>query len=225
MTGVTLATTGILESTKAIFGFDSRTSLNMARPDSGRPASDSKAADELALLDLVRRRDRRAFAELYRLYQPRLYGYLRRILVNAAIVEDVLDEVMFVVWKNARQFRGQSAVSSWIFGIAYRKALTAIRKEARYQAPLDRSTDVGTVAAGTSQDSALIRAALRQLSADHRQVVELTYFCGFSYQEIATIADCPVNTVKTRMFHARRRLKYLLPILAGTSEEKNREHG
>jgi RNA polymerase sigma-70 factor (ECF subfamily) len=197
----------------------------MAHPDSGRPAGDCKTADELALLDLVRRRDRCAFADLYRLYHPRLHGYLRRILANAAIVEEVVDDVMFVVWKNARQFRGQSAVSSWIFGIAYRKALTAIRKEARYHAPLDRGTDIGTIAAGTPQDGELIRAALRQLSADHRQVVELTYFCGFSYQEIATIAECPVNTVKTRMFHARRRLKYLVPLLAGTSEEKNREHG
>jgi len=197
----------------------------MARPDFGRPSADSKAADELALLESVRRRDRRAFAELYRLYQPRLYGYLRRILANAALVEEVLDDVMFVVWKNARQFRGHSAVSSWIFGIAYRKALTAIRKESRYHAALDHGADVGAVATNTSQDGELIRAALRQLSADHRQVVELTYFCGFSYQEIALIADCPVNTVKTRMFHARRRIRYLLPILAGASEEKFREHG
>jgi RNA polymerase sigma-70 factor (ECF subfamily) len=196
----------------------------MARAELGKPASDSKAADELALLDSVRRRDRRAFAGLYRLYHPRLYGYLRRILANAAIAEEVLDDVMFVVWKDAHRFRGQAAVSSWIFGIAYRKAMTAIRKESRYHAPLDRGTDVATIAAGASQDRELIRVALEQLSTDHRQVVELTYFCGFSYKEIADIAACPVNTVKTRMFHARRRLKYLLPILSGADEEQNREH-
>jgi RNA polymerase sigma-70 factor (ECF subfamily) len=61
------------------------------------------------------------------------------------------------------------------------------------------------------------------LSPDHRQVVELTYFGGFSYQDIAEIANCPVNTVKTRMFHARRRLKVLLPVLAGQIKEQSRE--
>ena len=56
-------------------------------------------------------------------------------------------------------------------------------------------------------------------------MVELTYFFGFSYKEIAAIAGCPVNTVKTRMFHARKRLKYLLPRLAGEKEGQDREHG
>ena len=195
----------------------------MARPTSEKPASESKAAIELALLERVRRRSRSAFTELYRLYHPRLHGYLRRVLSNAAIAEEVLDDVMFVVWKDARKFRGDAAVSSWIFGIAYRKAMTAARKEGRYQALIDRGADTDTIAGKPSPDDELIRAGLAQLSADHRQVVELTYYCGFSYQEIAQIAQCPVNTVKTRMFHARRRLKYLLPILAGTRKEDNRE--
>lgn len=195
----------------------------MTRPKAEKSASEQKAASELALLDAVKRRDRGAFAELYRLYHPRLRGYLSRILSNAAIAEEVLDDVMFVVWKDARKYRGQAAVSSWIFGIAYRKAMTAIRKESRHQSLLDHCADVNTVPARAPQDVELIQAGLVQLSADHRQVVELTYFSGFSYQEIATIADCPVNTIKTRMFHARRRLKYLLPILAGADEEKDRE--
>jgi len=195
----------------------------MTRAKADNPASQRTPANEIALLDAVRRRDRRAFAELYHLYHPRLHGYLRRILSNAAIAEEVLDDVMFVVWKDARKFRGDAAVSSWIFGIAYRMAMTAARKEGRYQAPLDRGADADAMPASSPQDSELIRAALAELSPDHRQVVELTYFCGFSYREIATIARCPVNTVKTRMFHARRRLKYLLPILAGTDKEQTRE--
>ncbi len=195
----------------------------MGRSGDGRPASKHSGPDELGLLDAVRRRDRGAFAELYRLYHPRLHGYLRRVLPNAALAEEVLDDVMFVVWKDARKFRGQAAVSSWIFGIAYRKAMTAIRKEGRYQALLDRSADINAVPASPPRNVELVRAALMQLSPDHRQVVELTYFCGFSYQEISEVAKCPVNTVKTRMYHARRRLKYLLPILAGASKEKGRE--
>ncbi len=183
----------------------------------------AKDANELALLGRVRCGDRGAFSELYRLYHPRLYGYLRRLLQDPATVEEVLDDVMLVVWKDAGKFRGGSAVSSWVFGIAYRKALTAMRAERRYQAPLDHSTDAETVASVDKQHVEWIRAALIQLSPDHRQVVELTYFSGFSYQEIAEIADCPVNTVKTRMFHARRRLKVLLPALAGRDKEQDRE--
>ncbi len=178
---------------------------------------------ELELLGRVGQRDRAAFAALYKRYHPRLFGYLHRFLGNPATVEEVLDDVMFVVWKDARKFRGKSAVSTWIFGIAYRKVMTAIRKDSRYQAGLDRRANVDALAGESKEPSEWLRAGLRQLSPDHRQVVELTYYGGFSYQEIAEIAGCPVNTVKTRMFHARRRLKILLPALAGPLEDKNRE--
>ena len=140
------------------------------------------------------------------------------------MVEEVLDDVMFVVWTDARKFRGTAAVSSWIFGIAYRKAMTAIRADRRYQSRLDRNAVIDAVAGDLTQHTEWIHAGLRQLSPDHRQVVELTYYGGFSYQEIADIAGCPVNTVKTRMFHARRRLKVLLPALAGQTKEQSREH-
>ncbi len=180
---------------------------------------------DLGLLGRVRHGDRAAFSELYRRYHPRLHGYLRRLLRDPATIEEVLDDVMFVVWKDARKFRGGSAVSSWVFGIAYRKALTAMRAERRYQAPLDHQTDAATIAGEVTPHVEWIRAAMTHLSPDHRQVVELTYFSGFSYREIAAIADCPVNTVKTRMFHARRRLKVLLPALAGQDKERDRERG
>ena len=179
---------------------------------------------DLAFLTRVQRGDRSAFSELYRQYHPRLFGYLLRLLANPAMVEEVLDDVMFVVWTDARKFRGTAAVSSWIFGIAYRKAMTAIRADRRYQSRLDRSAVIDAVADDLTQHTEWIHAGLLQLSPDHRQVVELTYYGGFSYQEIADIAGCPVNTVKTRMFHARRRLKVLLPALAGQTKEQSREH-
>lgn len=197
----------------------------MAASTAGEPAPGESAEEDRTLLDAVKQRDRRAFATLYRRYQPRLHGYLRRILADAAIAEEVVDDVMFVVWKDARKFRGDSAVSSWVFGIAYRKAMTAARKEGRHTSAIDFATDADSLPAGPDGDLDLISAALGKLSHDHRQVVELTYFCGFSYQEIARIAGCPVNTVKTRMFHARRRLRYLLPVLSGAEKERNREQG
>ncbi len=190
----------------------------------GESGNRTTSSGERALLTAVARRDRNAFAELYRIYQRRLYGYLRRFVANPVLVEEVVDDVMFVVWTDARKYRGKSAVSSWIFGIAYRKALSALRREGRYEAPLRRDIETADPHGGSHADLELIHAGLAGLSPDHRQVIELTYFCGYSYQEIAEIADCPVNTVKTRMFHARRRLKVLLPRLAGDKTEHHRDH-
>jgi RNA polymerase sigma-70 factor (ECF subfamily) len=188
--------------------------------------SERKAADgkELALLKCVQRLDREAFSDLYRLFHPRLYGYLLRMLPNAALIEEALDDVMLVVWKDARKFQGRSSVSTWVFGIAYRKALSAIRSESRYHAPLDRHFDETKLPTHVVQTDNWLDVAMAQLSADHRQVIELTYFGGFSYQEIAQIADCPVNTVKTRMYHAKRRLRVLLPKLATPTRERDRDH-
>ncbi|HKJ18419.1 MAG TPA: sigma-70 family RNA polymerase sigma factor [Xanthomonadales bacterium] len=185
--------------------------------------SKGQKSTDLELLSRIRHGDRVAFSELYRRFHPRIFGYLLRFLSDRATVEEVLDDVMFVVWKDARKFRGKSAVSTWIFGIAYNKIMTAIGKHRRHQSHLDRKAEVDSLIVQGKRHSEWIRAGLAQLSHEHRQVLELTYYGGFSYQEIAEIAGCPVNTVKTRMFHARRRLRILLPALAGQTGEKNRE--
>ena len=138
-------------------------------------------------------------------------------------IEEVLDDVMLVVWKDAARFRGDARLSTWVFGIAYRKALNVMRSEKRYRKLLDDSADIAETTGPVDDRREWIAVALARLSPDHRQVIELTYGGGFSYSEIAEIAGCPVNTVKTRMFHARRRLRMLLPQIAGHDEEDDRE--
>ena len=197
----------------------------MTARDSGKSASGTKPATDRELLERVQRRDRRAFTELYRLYQPRLVTYLKRMLSSFTLADEIADDVLFVVWNDAAKFRGASTVSTWIFGIAYRQAMSALRSELRFQRPLDRSMDVGMLVAPPPRDLDWISAGLAELSPDHRQVVVLTYFCGCSYEEIAQIADCPVGTVKTRMFHARRRLRFLLPRLSGEKDDRGSDHG
>ena len=150
----------------------------MPQSVAGKAVREAIQGKELALLDRIRRGDRGAFSELYRLYHPRLCGYLRRLLPNPATVEEVLDDVMLVVWKDARKFRGEAAVSSWILGIAYRKALTAMRTDRRYQAPLDHSADASALAAVSSPHDEWIRAALMRLSTDHRQGLLVTQVDG-----------------------------------------------
>ena len=183
-----------------------------------RPHTDARRSiglEERDLLDRVRARDLRAFEQLYRLYQPRLGRFLFNLLQRPQLVEEVLDDTMMVVWESAGSFRGTSKLSTWIFAIAYRKAIKA---KARWPEPVEEQPVDMRVSVDPRPDEELQRqqlhesliAAMSGLSANHRAVLDLTYFHGMGYREIAEILNCPVDTVKTRMFHARRRLKEAL---------------
>ena len=172
----------------------------------------SRWPDERELLSRVCAQDLQAFERLYRMYRPRLARFLMGMLQRPQLIEEVLDDTMMVVWQTAGNFRGTSKPSTWIFAIAYRKALKA---KARWPQPVEDEEFDSRVCPDPGPDQQLhhqrlhdaLIAAMDHLSADHRAVVDLTYFHGMGYREIAEIVDCPVDTVKTRMFHARRRLK------------------
>jgi RNA polymerase sigma factor (sigma-70 family) len=175
--------------------------------------------DEISLLRRVAAGDRKAFETLYHLYYRRVFAYLFKVTRRGDLVEEVLNDVMFAVWTSAGRFDGRSRLSTWIFGIAYHKALKALARQTSRAA--EEETREEEPAPGDGPESLLTRRevastlgkALGALSPEHRAVVELTYYYELSYGEIAEIVGCPVNTVKTRMFHARRRLKELLPSL------------
>jgi RNA polymerase sigma-70 factor, ECF subfamily len=172
---------------------------------------------ETSLLRRISARDRKAFEALYHQYYPRLFSYLLKITRRADVVEEVLNDVMLAIWKGAPGFDGRSRASTWIFGIAYHKALKALARrpravqEAGREAPEPVDWDEPESLLARRELASVLGQALRALSLEQRTVVELTYFYGLPYQEIAGIMSCPVNTVKTRMFHARRRLRELLP--------------
>ena len=179
-------------------------------------AERSPALDERELLARVAARDLQAFERLYRIYQPRLTRFLTTLLRRPQLIEEVLDDTMMVVWQSADKFRGSSKPSTWIFAIAYRKAHKA---KARWPDPVEEPEYDTRVSEDPAPDEELhhqrlhevLLRAMDRLSPDHRAVVDLTYFHGMGYREIAEIVDCPVDTVKTRMFHARRRLKEAMP--------------
>jgi RNA polymerase sigma-70 factor (ECF subfamily) len=176
-----------------------------------RPAASS---DEGLLFARIKRGDERAFEELYHGYHARLARFLINLLRRPQMVEEVLNDTMLVVWEKPDSFRGASKLSTWIFAIAYRKAMKALRK---LDEPVEPSRPDMRECEGTPADDAiwhgqrdnLLRDAIQQLSVDHRAVVDLTYFHEMSYREIADVVGCPVDTVKTRMFHARRHLRRL----------------
>jgi len=175
-----------------------------------------RALDERELLERVKARDVDAFERLYRIYQPRLARFLIGLVKRPQLVEEVLDDVMMVVWQTAGSFRGTSKLSTWVFAIAYRKALKA---RSRWPDPIEEDERDERVSNDPAPDAELERsrvrsalvAAMGKLSPEQRAVVDLTYFHGLGYRDIAEILSCPVDTVKTRMFHARRRLKQALP--------------
>jgi RNA polymerase sigma-70 factor (ECF subfamily) len=178
--------------------------------------------DDLGLLRRVAAKDRKAFEALYHLYYRRLFGYLLKLTRRAELVEEVLNDVMLAIWKGAASFDGRSRPSTWIFGIAYHKSLKALARrpeepdeEAGGPEPVDR--DEPESLAARRELAGVLGRALGALPPEQRAVVELTYYYGLAYQEIGEILGCPVNTVKTRMFHARRRLRELLPGLGISS--------
>ncbi len=201
------------------------TSGTARRPDAAEPTAHADLAglDDAGLLERIGEGDHGAFETLYRRYHRRLIGYLLRFLGTPSAADETLDDVMFAVWNGAHRFDGRSRPSTWIFGIAYNKAMKTLERRRRFDErhePRDEDAPEPP-AEGSGPEDRLRRRELRRrlreamghLSPTHRAVVELTFFYGYSYPEIADIVDCPVNTVKTRMFHARRRLKERLPEL------------
>lgn len=181
-------------------------------------ASSNRNAREEGELRLLRRvcaGDTAAFETLYRLYHPRLTRFLGSLVRRPTIVEEVLNDTLMVVWERAESFNGDSKLSTWVFAIAYRKAMKALRRqdvpvEDEERDHLAATDPTPEEEFGQGRTQRLLFTAMEELSADHRAVVDLTYFHELGYREIAEIMKCPVDTVKTRMFHARRHLRRVL---------------
>lgn len=164
---------------------------------------------------LVVARDRAGFEVLYRMYFPRLVRFIRQITRRPHLVDEILDDVMLVVWQRAESFTETSRVSTWVFGIAYRQSLKHLQRDSRHRrsvGPVDDPVlpEDPEMNAIQRQSASRLRAAMTALPVEQRAVVELTYFHGCGYREIADALGCPVDTVKTRMFHARRKLRAAL---------------
>jgi RNA polymerase sigma-70 factor (ECF subfamily) len=194
-----------------------------------RGSKHSTLDDNELLMLIGEKRDRVALTELYNRYRLPLGHFIQREMSSTKLVEEVYNDVMLVVWNKASGFRGDSKVSTWIFGIAYRTRLTHSRKESRHDHCgtgdiMDNieNEDASNLETGTSVSEAL-HAAMIELPSKHRVVIELAYFHGYSTAEIAGIVGCPQNTVKTRLFHARNKLKVTLE--AERAVETNSDDG
>lgn len=151
--------------------------------------------------------DRDAMTHLFSIYHRRLFNFVYRLTSSFSVSEELVNDIMLLVWQKASTFRGESRVSTWIFGIAYRQTM---RRVTRKQLETCSSTDVDNFPAGgdgLAETEDWILHGLRKLPAAQQLATVLVFYLGLSYEETAAVAGCPVNTIKTRMFHARRKLK------------------
>ena len=181
-----------------------------SRLASAAPSGDNERDHQL--LARVAARDPEAFKQLYQLYHRRLTRFLMRLTRRPEVAEEIINDTLWVVWRKAPEFRHGSLVSTWIFGIAYRRGLKTLQRQ--QPRTVDAADETEAFARDDIQPAReradWLERALAQLPLNQRAVLELAYYVGYSCEEIAQIMDCPVNTVKTRMHKARQRMKTLL---------------
>jgi RNA polymerase sigma-70 factor, ECF subfamily len=173
------------------------------------------AADD-DLIARIAQGDRVAMHVLYGRHHVRVFRFGLRLVRNEQLAEDLISEVFLDVWRQAGKFEGRSSVSTWLLAITRFKALSALRK--RKDAELDDATvaaiedpsDNPETAVQKKDTSAALRKCLQLLSPEHREIVDLVYYHEKSVEEVAEIVGIPENTVKTRLFYARKKLAGLL---------------
>jgi RNA polymerase sigma-70 factor, ECF subfamily len=182
-------------------------------------AKNSPRERDSALLVAVAAGDRRALEELYLGYHRRLSRFLARFTPRYENIEEIINDTFMVVWQSAKDFRNASQVSTWIIGIAYRTALKSLRRQKNHTAArsLDDYPEQTVDPTADAEVIDWLRHGLNRLPVEQRLTLELAYNMGHSLEEIAAITECPVGTVKARMFHAREKLRESLPNLSGAT--------
>ncbi|HEV2680554.1 MAG TPA: sigma-70 family RNA polymerase sigma factor [Rhodanobacter sp.] len=187
---------------------------------------DADVTDRM-LLQRMSTGDRVALGVLYRSYHGRLCRFLSRLTRRADVIDEVINDCFWIAWQKAGSFHGDSRVSTWLMGIAYRCGLKALRQHGDEPVENNTLSEQHSSANDQDEDRELrdwLSKGLDHLSVDQRVVIELVYGVGHSLDDVAIIMQCPVGTVKARLFHARVKLRNVLPALAGDSpKHKERE--
>jgi len=178
-------------------------------------AATYETSDE-ALVEAIAQGDRRALQTLFGRHNVRVYRFALRFLNDEAAAEDMVSEVFCDVWRQAERFERRSQVSTWLLGIARNKALSVLRRRSTEALDdevaefIEDTSDNPEVAMQKKQQASVLQACLTQLSPAHREIVDLVYYHERTVEEVAEIIGVPANTVKTRMFYARKRIGEML---------------
>jgi RNA polymerase sigma-70 factor (ECF subfamily) len=175
-----------------------------------------QATSDEVLIGRIASGDRLAMQVLFARHHVRVYRFVLRLVRDQSSAEDLISEVFLDVWRQAGRFEGRSAVSTWLLAIARFKALSALRRkpdevlDEEAAAAIEDPGDDPEAVLAKKDKSAIIRKCLEGLSVEHREIIDLVYYHEKSVEEVAEIVGIPANTVKTRMFYARRKLAELL---------------
>jgi len=171
------------------------------------------------LLSNIAQGNEQAMELFFKSHQGRVLAYAKSRLHHYEDALEVVNEVMFEVWRSAKRFKNESKVSTWLISIAHHKVVDKIRKLQRTQAePFnEQSVDEDQISGPDSlgsdalleryQDQQLVKLAMQTLNQEQQQVMYLSFYKGLGYPEIAKILGCPEGTVKTRVMHAKRKIK------------------
>ena len=183
--------------------------------------------EDAALLRRVGAGDEDALETLYQRYGAACYRLARRILDDPQFAEDVVQQVFLALWQGSGYDPARGAISTWLLSITHHKTVDLLRRENGRRGRLTDDQELLEIqAAGPGPaDQAWerlraerTRAALRTLSAEHREVLLLAYYGGYTQREIANMTGLPLGTVKSRTLYAMRKLRVQLQEEA-TSEE------
>src|SRR5215212_8628718 len=175
-----------------------------------------QATSDEVLIGRIASGDRLAMQALFARHHLRVYRFVLRLVRAESVAEDLISEVFLDVWRQAGRFEGRSAVSTWLLAIARFKALSALRRKPDEELDdeaaeaIEDPTDDPEVSLAKKDTSAVLRQCMTKLSAEHREIIDLVYYHEKSVEEVSKIVGVPENTVKTRMFYARKRLGELL---------------
>jgi RNA polymerase sigma-70 factor (ECF subfamily) len=180
-----------------------------------RRLAGNETSDEV-LVGLIAKGDKDAMRALYGRHNVKVFRFLMRFVDGEATAEDLVSEVFIEVWRNAAQFGARSQVSTWLLGIARHKALSALRRRSTDELDeevigfIEDPSDNPEAALQKTERSEILRDCLKQLSPAHREIIDLVYYHERTIDDVAEIIGVPQNTVKTRMFYARKRIGELL---------------
>ncbi|MGD9783960.1 MAG: sigma-70 family RNA polymerase sigma factor [Hyphomicrobiaceae bacterium] len=173
-------------------------------------------ADDVNLIQRIAGRDELALRALVGRHQVRLFRFLMRLVRDEGMAEELSNEVFMEVWRNAERYEGRSQVGTWLLSIARNRAVSRLRKRRESSwdedaaAEIADDSDTPEVTTQKLDKAEALRRCLNGLSAEHREIVDLVYYQEMSVAEVAEIIGIPENTVKTRLFYARKKLSELL---------------
>ncbi len=174
------------------------------------------SADDHELIALVAATDEAAMRELFLRHRQKVSAFIRRVMSDDAVVEELTSEVFLEIWRGARNFEGRSAVTTWILSIAHYRALNVLRKRGEENWDEDDAIQIADerddpeVSAQKADKSARLRQCSNGLTALQREIIDLVYYHEMSIRDVSEVLDIPEGTVKTRLFKARNRLAKLL---------------